>query len=58
VANRETQLQSEAEVATTRLDRSLKSCRTLISGYRSLLLASDKAAAEPLAEENETPSQT
>lgn len=54
----ETQPQSEAEAATSRLDRGLKSCRTLISGYRSLLLANDPATAEPVGEQSETPPQS
>lgn len=58
VTNRETQPQSEAEAAATKLDRGLKSCRTLISGYRSLLLASDKPSPEPVEQETATPPQT
>jgi hypothetical protein len=50
--------ESEAEAATSRLDRGLKSCRTLILGYRSLLLARDEPAAEPHAQESETPPQS
>ena len=54
----ETQPQSEAAAATSRLDRGLKSCRTLIYGYRSLLLQSDEPAAEPPVQESETPPQS
>ena len=54
----EAQPQSEAESATSRLDRGLKSCRTLISGYRSLLLGNDEPSPEPLAQDSETPPQS
>ncbi len=58
MADGETRPQSEAEAATSKLDRGLKSCRTLISGYRSLLLGNDKPAAERPANKGETASQS
>ena len=58
VTDRDPQPQSEAESATSSLDRGLKSCRTLISGYRSLLLGNDEPSPEPLVQDSETPPQS
>jgi len=55
VSDAEQEPEAELEKATSTLDQGLKSCRAVISGYRTLLVGSEPAPEVTVSDENPVP---
>ena len=55
MSDAEQEPEAELEKATSSLDQGLKSCRAVISGYRTLLVGSEPAPEVTVSDENPVP---